>query len=274
MRSQLASTTATFGLLLTLFGGVAAAEPGAPDPAVLLAEMRDALVPSTAQLARVHVTVREIDQPQETDAWDALVVRRRFDDGPRTAITLTGPGDARGTGILTAPNPDGSGSGLWVYTPYERRARELDPLEANDHFLLTDFNYNDLALATLPVREPRMLGEALADGRPAWKVEVKPKDDVYYSRIVTWIARDSKLPLRREYYDRAGRLWKVATFRTAVIDDVPTVLEERLNDVQTRSSSTWEVRAVSYDSGAVDRSELSAATLGKLRAQPFWKAVS
>ena len=30
----------------------------------------------------------------------------------------------------------------------------------------------------------------------------------YYSRIVTWVAKDCMLPLRRDYYDAANQLWK------------------------------------------------------------------
>lgn len=276
MRPHFTTRHARSGLLLSLLiaGGSGAAATEAPDPGIVLAEMQDALVPATAQISRVHVTVRENDQTDEMKSWDALVVRRRFKDGPRIAITLTGPDDARGTGILTAPRADGSGGGLWIYAPSERRTREFTPLEAERHFLLTDFSYNDLALSPLPVQEPRLLGDAHIDGRAAWKVEVRPQKDVYYSRIVTWITQDTKLPLRREYYDRADRLWKVVTFRDAIIDNVPTVLAIRLDDVQTRSLSTWQVRAVSYDSAGVDREDFSEVGLGTLAAQPFWKAVS
>ena len=263
---------------VVLLGGAAgsAVAATAPDAARLLAEMQGALAPAKPQIARVHVTTKENDSMDERDAWDALVVRRRFDDGPRTAIAMTRPDDAHGTVILTAPLDDNAGRGLWVYEPAERRTRELTPLEPDQHFLLTDFNYADLALATFPLQGSKVLGEVHLDGRAAWKVEAVPAStrQAPYSRIVSWVAEDTKLPLRREYYDRAGRLWKVLSYRGAIVDSVPTILDVRLRDAQSGATSTWEVRALSYeDPGHVARTAFEPERLGSLSEQDFWQDV-
>jgi len=260
----------TLFALVLMAGAVTAKER---DPARLMAAMQDAMVPGQSQLTRVAVSLYRDGAQAPTRTWQALVARQRFDDGPRTAIAMMAPEAARGSAMLTAPRPDDGDIGLWLFSPSERRARQLAPLQADRHFLVTDFNYGDLGLAKRRFVEPRLLGEEIIDGRKTWKVEVAPADDWYYSRIITWIAQDTMLPLKREYYDRAFRLWKVVEVRDAVVDDVPTILGMQVHDVQTNSRSDWTVRAVSYDGRGVDKADLSAAALGELPQQPFWQVV-
>ncbi|MEQ8663272.1 MAG: outer membrane lipoprotein-sorting protein, partial [Gammaproteobacteria bacterium] len=251
-------------VLCLLLAAAPAAHAAEPDPAQLLAAMQKAMVPDEPRLARVRVTVYKEQAELADRTWEALVARRRFADGPRTAVTLMAPPVTRGSAVLTAPRGDDGDIGLWLFSPSDRRARALAPLDADRNFLVTDFNYDDLALTTRDFVEPQLHGEEMLDGRPTWKVEVKPADRWYYSRIVTWIGQDTLLPVRREYYDRAYRLWKVAEMRDAVIDGIPTLLEITLHDVQTDSRSIWDVRAVSYGADDLDREALSADRLGEL----------
>ena len=273
MSRLLTRTNRHISLLWALLLITSAATAKDRDPAKLMAAMQDAMVPTQSQLTRVAVSLYKDGAQEATRTWQALVARQRFDDGPRTAIAMMAPETARGSAMLTAPRPDDGDVGLWLFSPSERRARQLAPLEADRHFLVTDFNYGVLGLTERRFVEPRLLGEEIIDGRKTWKVEVAPADDWYYSRIVTWIAQDTMLPLKREYYDRAFRLWKVVDVRDAIVDDVPTVLGMQIRDVQTNSRSDWEVRAVSYDGRGVDKADLSATALGELPQQPFWQVV-
>src|SRR5690606_4948654 len=97
-----------------------------------------------------------------------------------------------------------------------------------------------------------------------------PEQDWYYSHIVTWISQETMLPVKREFFDRADRLWKVVSVHSALVDGAPTVLDIILEDVQTRSTSRWQVRAVSYDAEGLDKEDLSPDNLGQLDKQPFW----
>ena len=90
MTMNLRARHKAWGVLLLALAGAARthAEPASPNPVQLLTEMEQALVPATTQLARVRVAVHKNDASAATKAWEALVARRRFADGPRTAITL------------------------------------------------------------------------------------------------------------------------------------------------------------------------------------------
>lgn len=262
------------GVLIAALGCTSAALADTPDPAALLADMQNALVPTTAQFSRVHISARS-DQPGGgSKEWDALVIRERDDDGPHTALSLVTPEPLKGTGILTAPNPSKATLGLWLYTPEERRAVAFSPLEADRQFLVTRFNFEDLALTTRATKPPVLLGSERDERGVIWKVETQPAVDRYYSRILTWIADDSRLPVKREYYDRAGQLWKKVTYSHKLIDSIPTVTAIELRDVQSRDVALWRLDAVAYSREKLDQKVLSPAGLGDVPKLAFWRTLS
>ncbi|NOT55512.1 MAG: outer membrane lipoprotein-sorting protein [Deltaproteobacteria bacterium] len=61
------------------------------------------------------------------------------------------------------------------------------------------------------------------------------------------------LPLKREYYDPAGALWKVETFeKITVIDGIPTLLLVRMADVRAGFTSELRVSEVRYNTDLPD----------------------
>ncbi|MBK8958487.1 MAG: outer membrane lipoprotein-sorting protein [Proteobacteria bacterium] len=261
---------ATLAVLPLAVAGDAMAAPDA-DPVALLAEMQRALVPSVAQFSRVHVTARS-DQPGGgSKDWDALVIRQRDEQGPRTAFSLTKPANLKGVGMLTAPHPRKPGLGLWLVTSEERRAVEYSPLEADRQFLSTRFNFDDVALTNRETQPPILLGsEQDSTHGEMWKIETRPLLDRYYSRMLTWLDADTYLPVKREYYDRAGKLWKVVSWETKKIDGIPTVTSIELHDLQSRDTASWRVQAVAYHHDALAKRVLSPIGMGEVQAHPFW----
>jgi hypothetical protein len=53
------------------------------------------------------------------------------------------------------------------------------------------------------------------------------------------------LPLQRDYFDRAGRLWKTELFEASVIDGAPTPVRILMKDIQRQSST--ELNVISVD---------------------------
>jgi outer membrane lipoprotein-sorting protein len=136
---------------------------------------------------------------------------------------------------------------MWIYLSALQTARGIVPVDVYGRFLGTDFTYSDLGFVSRHGTY-RFLGEETHKGVHAYKVEEVPKEQWYYSRIVTWVSADSLLPLQRNYYDRAGRLWKTTVFdQVTVVDGVPTPLQIRMLDKQQNTSTEFQVSEVHYD---------------------------
>ncbi len=242
-----------------------------PDARTLVQQMKDALELARPSTRKVIVSVTDSGR---TVQLIGRVARKPFTDGKRQVIVMTEPQDVRGTAMLTLEPSDASKqSTMWLYSPVIHRVRKLVPNDIYDHFLDTDFTYADLGYVRLHDRYT-LLGEAKVNGVRAYKVDEKiPQDEWYYSRVVTCIAADNKLPVQRDYYDAAGALWKTVTFDSITnIDGTPTVLHVLMKDVQAQTSTDLTVSEVRYDVEIPD-SVFDPRNLGQLADHPLWKPV-
>jgi hypothetical protein len=182
----------------------------------------------------------------QTAQWMAGQAREKRGDGSRMLTVILAPEDARGLAILVQ---DGGreGSKQWVYVPAVRRVREISRVEAHQAFMNTDFTYADMGFVN-PEERYEVLGTETRDGVQTYKVQAVPREQWYYSRIVTWVAADSWLPVRREFHDPAGLLWKVETWGdVARIDGVPIPLRDKMEEVRQGGSTEIRVSDVLWD---------------------------
>lgn len=240
-----------------------------PDARTLVKQMKDALELGRPSTRKVVVSVTDSGK---TVQLVGQVAHKQLADGKRQVIVMTEPPDVRGTAMLILePNDATKQSEMWLYSPVIHRVRKLVPVDIYNHFLDTDFTYADLGYVRLHDRYT-LLGEAEVKGVKAYKVEEKiPHDEWYYSRVVTWIAADTKLAVQRDYYDAAGALWKTETLDGITnINGIPTVLHAVMKDVQTNTSTDLTVSEVRYDVDLPD-SAFDPRNLGELADHPLWK---
>jgi Outer membrane lipoprotein-sorting protein len=132
------------------------------------------------------------------------------------------------------------------------------------------FTYADLGFARLHPQY-RLLDEEDHGGRKTYKIEESvPTERAYYSRVITWVSKDSLLPIQREYYDVAGTLWKTETFEEATIDGVPTPIWIQMKDRQGKSSTKIRVSEVRYNVEVPDPL-FDPATLPIAASSPGWQ---
>jgi negative regulator of sigma E activity len=85
----------------------------------------------------------------------------------------------------------------------------------------TDFSYDDIASTSRNadldthtlLREENLntVGDAAGDASACYVIQSVPKDSSYqYSKMILWIAKDSKLTLKIELYDKKNVLVKTA----------------------------------------------------------------
>lgn len=221
-----------FPVVLTfavLFSPAIEAEVAPPDVMTIVEQMKEAFEPTGSRIQQVVISTTT--PTGEEVRWTAAQARKQLPDGKRTLLLMFEPQHLRGTALLIGER-QGRPDIMWTYSPVLRRVRALVPVESYQRFLDTDFTYADLGF----VRRQgtyRLLGEEEYNGIRSYKIELIPQDEWYYSRIITWVSADSLLPLQRDFYDRAGRLWKSEYFeQVATIDGKPTPLRIRMHDVR------------------------------------------
>lgn len=263
--------TTRFLALIALIGVAAVASPAAtapPDARLIIQRMKAALEPERPSIRTIVLATRGADG--STVEWTAGQARKRLPDGNWILTVLLAPDDVRGVGLLIREHGDRPDE-QWMYLPQIRRIRKLVPVGAYESFLGSDFTLSDLGFVNLPDRKFSLLGEQTLAEKPVYKVqEVLTGSHPYYSRVVSWVAKDTMLPLRRDFYDVANQLWRTQLYEdVAVVDGVPTVRRIRMDDTQQNTSTELRISDVRYDAAIPDEL-FDPQRLPEASKQPLW----
>ncbi len=261
-------------LLLALAAGTASA-PAAddavlPSAADVVRRMNEALTPSATMIAEVRLAT---DTGEDgVLIYDAHVARRAFDDGTRTTAVFTGGEPGFEDIVMLWGIQHDAQPAEAIFLPATGRVRTVVPVRPEDKLLRTDFTRADLGLVPDAPYTHSVLGRERVGHEPAYKLEAQAVDSTWFSRVVTWVSAETWLPLRRQYYDRAGRLWKLARYQAVLIDGRPTITSIVMDDLQTRTSSELLVRSVRYDTSP--NAELFRETaLAEVPQHPIWEGL-
>lgn len=180
-----------------------------------------------AQSGTKQISVTVKDAERVTAQLIVRAAHKQLEDGTRTLFVILEPETLRGTGF-TYWKPKGESIQEWAYYPSTRRVRKLTNLTFYESILGTDFTHADLVFQD-PGGKHKLLGKEKFKGTDSYKIETTPRANWYYSRIISWIAADTFLPIKREYYDAGGNLWKIKLFENIIVlNNVPIPLRIRM----------------------------------------------
>jgi outer membrane lipoprotein-sorting protein len=238
---------AAFGLVLFAVGWVAPV--WARDVAEVLARVRGATAPGKDMRATFDFEI--VNSKGESVHWTGSYYHRSVPD-ERLRLVIDSPIDLRGTEVTVTPDRDGV-THQRLYVPSLRRVRDLQADMRGESFLGTDFNYEDLGIQQLDFQQHTLIEGKDREGRDCFLLESVPQAGWWYGRIVRCIDRKTYLPLRTDYYDRSGVLWKIRTLegiKTIQSHPTPTVIT--MQTVPARTLTRITLSDIQYDTGLTD----------------------
>lgn len=177
--------------------------------------------------------------------------RKRSPEESKTLIFFRAPEDVAGTGLLVRSH--GGTDSQWLYLPDLGRVRQINASAHGESFMGTDFTYADLGDTEVDERTHQLVGEEDLEGEPTYKVESLPKEATTYSKVVTWVSRETFLPVRVDYYDPAGALLKTGRFRDVRrVKDIPQPFAIDMQNVQTGHRTQLSLLELTCDPGLDD----------------------
>ncbi len=204
--------------------------------------------------ARGEERVRQLKQFTRTD-----------DDVEKKIMFFVSPADVRNTSFMNYSYTDGRDDDQWIYLPALRRVRRISSDGKSDYFMGSDFTYDDLGERHPDEDTHTLKGEEVIDGQACYVVESIPKDASYmYSKTITWVMKANYLGLKREFYDRDGKLLKTLQINEFdQVDGFWTILETEMHNVQRSHRTVMSLKNVQYNTGIRDnRFTERAMTLG------------
>jgi hypothetical protein len=206
----------------------------APAPALETAEeIRDCVRGNLPARTRVQtIELESLDRAGGRRTLQAQLHWKRFEDGRhRLRIRVDRPLDLRGSSYLVIEKD--TTDDMFMYLPATQRVRRITSGMISDGLWGTDFGYEDIKHLQGIAAEGALerLADASVEERPVYVLSMVPASDAEssYSKIVSFVDRDSCLAIRMEFYRRGDELRKVLLADLAQL---------------TRDSERWLARSV------------------------------
>jgi len=173
-------------------------------------------------------------------------------------VRFLAPRDVENTGLLTWEAKDGNDD-QWLYLPTVRKPKRIAASGKKNRFMGTDYAYEDLRPESTTVNTYTLAGSQAVDGQECFVLEAVPATprqaaDSGYSKRKLWVRKDNYSTVKREYYDKQGKLEKIETLKKFVNVKGPVwrANEIEMRDVQSGTSTITIVERRQVDRGLKD----------------------
>lgn len=180
------------------------------------------------------------------------VLRRNVEAGGDQdfLVVFSQPSDVRGTVFLVKKHT-GADDDRWLYLPGLDLVKRISAGDKRTSFVGAHFFYEDVS-----GRGPDEDAHELVDTTDQYYVlEHTPKDasTVEFADYRTWIDRATFLPMKIEYTNAAGDVYRrIEALEVETIDGHPTVTLSRVSDLASGGQTDMQFRYIAYDIGLED----------------------
>lgn len=248
MHEQLLMARYAMALFLSLLPGAALAE----DAASLVRQSQDAFYSAGTDL-NARVKMRLLTKDGQQRLRDLTMLRKNGEAGEQKYFMyFHSPADVAGTTFMVYkfPNRDDD---RWLFIPAINLVNRIAARDSRSSFVGSDFTYEDVSGRDLSADAHTLVKEDQIDGRNAYLVESTPRSAAEYARKLAWIDQVTFLPLKEEYYDVQGALYKRFTAdEIKEIQGFPTVVKRTMVNVKTGHKTEVVFERVQYAVGLGD----------------------
>lgn len=136
----------------------------------------------------------------------------------------------------------------WLFLPALNLVKPIAPGDKRTSFVGSDFVYEDVSGRALWEDSHELMSETATQ----YLVKNTPvtQDAVDFSSYTVAIDKKTFLPIKAEYLDENGKLFRrVEALKTEIVQGYPTVLESRVDDVARGTYTINSMSNIKYDLG-------------------------
>ena len=163
------------------------------------------------------------------------------------------PADVKDMTFMVYRYP-GKDADRWLFVPAISMVRRIAAKDKYSSFVGSDFTYEDVSGRNLEEDIHSITREEKFSGRDCYVVKSTPKAaDMDYSYKQSWVDKADLLPLKEEYYDKRGDLYKV--FTADEIKDIkgfPTITKRTMRNLQSGHMTEVTYLKADYNMGVDD----------------------
>lgn len=200
--------------------------------------------------ARAKMTIKSASGVERTR--ELTMLRYDIEDGGRQKyyVYFHKPLDVEGMIFMVWKNI-GRDDDRWLYVPAIDLVKRVAASNKRSSFAGSHFTYEDVSGRSPALDSHELLREEKVSGKDAFVVKNSPKDAdlVEFSYFTVWVEKSTFLPLKAEYFDKGGKLYKVmSTEEVRKVQGIPTVVRARAEE-PGRGETLIEFEEIKYDVG-------------------------
>jgi hypothetical protein len=167
------------------------------------------------------------------------------------------PGDVRGMTFMVWKYPEKEDD-RWIFIPAVDLIRRISADDKRSSFVGSDFTYEDISGRDPSSDTHSLVREEKIGERESYVVQSVPRKAAEYTKRLTWVDKENFLPLKEEYYDAQGELFRVFTAdriegiqaqESGKTVSLPTVMSRTMANVKTGHRTKVSFESVSYNLG-------------------------
>jgi outer membrane lipoprotein-sorting protein len=211
----------------------------AQDAVSILKKMDDVMFSSRDMTGKMKVVMIDKNGKQETR--EATIQQKGTD---KRMFRFTSPASQAGIAILSLPDDI-----MYLYLPAFGKERRIASSAKNQNFAGTDFSYDDMESKSYSEKyAPKLLKAESA----VFTIEMTPKGQSDYSRIITNINKTNFYPESMEYYDKGNNKIKTAKYTFKKVGNYWNSSEVEMTNLKTNRKTKMQMSDVRYDAGLTD----------------------
>ncbi len=203
---------------------------------------------------KAKVTMTITDKRGQTRNREFVILRKDVEDGgdQKYYVYFLRPADVRGMVYMVHKHTDISkDDDRWLYLPALDLVKRIAASDKRTSFVGSDFLYEDVSGRNL-AEDTHTLIET-TDKYYVVKNVPKQPDSVEFSYYDVSIDRNNFVPMKMEFYDRQGKLYRVIeSQKVETIQGFPTVVKSVASDLNTGGKTEMEFSEVKYNIGLGD----------------------
>ena len=182
-----------------------------------------------------------IDKSGKQEIREATVQQKGND---KRMFRFIAPSSQAGIAVLSLPNDV-----MYLYLPAFGKERRIATSAKNQNFAGTDFSYDDME--SKPYSD-KYTSKLLKTEANVWVIELTPKAQSDYSKIIVYINKTYFYPELMEFYDKGNTKIKEAKYTFNKVDNYWNAKEIEMTDLKKNHKTKMQMSDTRYDTGLTD----------------------